>query len=202
MYGVLSQLERQPFDYSEAYVYAYDRFDCSLLSRIRFENVVHAIGRKPTSVLDVGYANGAFLKECIAQGVMAYGLDVAPPDPPIPAVRVSHLRGFYDVITFFDSLEHMDDIGVVKDLDCNYVVISLPCLKDHDYTDAWFDSWKHRKPNEHLWFFTPTTLRSFMAKMGYACIGLSNVEDVVRKPTEPGWNILTGVFQKLPKTDA
>lgn len=195
-YGVLHQIERQPFNYNADYVNAYDELECDNLSKLRFDTIAQTIGRKPQTVLDVGYANGAFLKYANGQGVFTYGLDVTPVDPPVPTVRVSSFKGFYDVITLFDSLEHLDDIGFVRDLDCGYVVISVPCCKDSDFTPEWFTSWKHRKPNEHLWFFTPATLRQFMTRMGYETIGLSNVEDAMRTPVEDAWNIVTGIFRK------
>jgi hypothetical protein len=43
----------------------------------------------------------------------------------------------------------MEDIEFVKDLKCHYVCISLPWC--HYFSDEWFETWKHRKPNEHLW---------------------------------------------------
>ena len=58
---------------------------------------------------------------------------------------------FYDIITFYDSLEHFEEIEFVKKLKCNYICISVPNC--HYKNDEWFRNWKHRKPNEHLWHF-------------------------------------------------
>ena len=77
-------------------------------------------------------------------------------------------ENFYDIITFFDSLEHFEDIEFVKDLKCSAICISVPYCYYKD--DAWFEEWKHRRPNEHLWHFDKNSLENFMRRMGFVLI--------------------------------
>ena len=49
--------------------------------------------------------------------------------------------------------------------------------------DEWFESWKHRKPDEHLWHFNRDSLNKFMERMGYVMISSTNIEDTIRKNT-------------------
>ena len=104
------------------------------------------------------------------------------------------MKGSYEVITFFDSLEHMENIEFVKDLNVKYACISVPDC--HYFSDEWFDTWKHRKPDEHLWHFNETSLKKFMDRMGYGVINTCNVEDVTRENGQDYTNILTGIFKK------
>ena len=67
----------------------------------------------------------------------------------------------------------------LKDLNCNYICISLPWC--HYFDDDWFDNWKHRKPDEHLWHFDEKSLQKFMTRMGYETINICNLEDVTRQ---------------------
>jgi hypothetical protein len=150
----------------------------------------------PKSILDVGYGNGSFLKAC--QNIIhnCYGFDIS--DYPIPD-KVSRVEDIYsshyDVVTFFDSLEHFDDIYEIKKLQCNYVMISVPWC--HYLSDDWFQSWKHRRPNEHLWHFNDDSITNFFNELGYERIYCSNVEDTIRKdPNINIENILTCIFKK------
>ena len=99
-----------------------------------------------------------------------------------------------DVITFFDVLEHFEDPYMIKDLNAKYVILSFPWC--HYISDEWFENWKHRKPNEHLWHFNKESLVNFMSEVGYDVINVTNVEDIIRKNNLEYSNILTGVFKK------
>ena len=62
----------------------------------------------------------------------------------------------------------------------------------------WFEKWKHRRPDEHLWHFDKDSLVNFMERMGYIMVSCSNLEDTIRKnPHQEETNILTCVFKKL-----
>ena len=100
-----------------------------------------------------------------------------------------------EVITFFDSLEHFSNIEFVKELKCTYVVISLPwCTGGLD--DQWFESWKHRKPDEHLYHFNEHSLEQFMDRQGYNMLNYCNLEDSIRQDATLVPNILTACFKK------
>ena len=75
-------------------------------------------------------------------------------------------------------------------------LISVPNC--HYTNDGWFENWKHRRPDEHLWHFNKKSLDKFMERMGYVMISSTNLEDTIRKNNDQEEkNILTCVFKKL-----
>jgi len=163
---------------------------------LRLGNIIGSLRRVPTSILDVGYGDGSFLKVCSNIIPECYGYDISTYPIPEGCKQVkSFLDESYDVITFFDSLEHFEDIDFVRDLKCNAVCISVPHC--HYKNDEWFKNWKHRRPNEHLWHFDKPSLKTFMHRMGYELVSYSNVEDTIRKNNKEESNILTCIFKKV-----
>ena len=104
----------------------------------------------------------------------------------------------YDVVTFFDSLEHFDDINWISNINCDYIVISVPyCHYLDTMDDKDLINWKHLKPNEHLYHFNIKSLISHFSVNGYEPISMSNIEDSIRKSSDGRQNIITGVFCKM-----
>lgn len=196
--GVVEQIERKPFDYSSSYIHAYDKLECKKMSQLRFNNIVNSIGYIPHSTLDYGYGNGAFLKYALDQDVKCYGYDVT--GEPLPKGCEPTIEGleYVECICLYDSLEHTDDIQVtINNLPKHkYIIITVPCLRQ-DYNEEWFSKWRHAKPNEHLFHFTPSALINFMFDNNYAIVSLNHCEDAIRKPTDEHPNITTGVFRKI-----
>jgi primosomal protein N'' len=92
-------------------------------------------------------------------------------------------------------LEHFDNIYEIKNLKTKYVLISVP--ECHHPSDKWFEEWKHRRPDEHLWHFDKNALQNFFAEIGYEMVAISNIEDAIRKPVTSLSNILTCLFRKI-----
>ncbi len=164
------------------------------ISGIRLGYLIATLGYWPQSILDVGYGNGDFLKVC--KGVIdSYGNDVSGYPVPEGVTYTDNIfNKHYDVISFFDVLEHFNEIDFVKDLDCNYVYISLPWC--HNFNDEWFMNWKHRRPDEHLWHFNEKSIENFFNEMGYDMVDYSNIEDLIRTTEHEYPNILTCIFKK------
>jgi hypothetical protein len=197
-YGVIHQQSRQPFVYDKNYI---DTSYGNLvqltdeMAYLRLGYIIGAIGRVPQSILDVGYGTGDFLKVCTRIVNQSAGHDLFRDLLPAGCEFVEDITAqHYDVITFFDSLEHYPDIDFVQKLNCNYAVVSLPWC--HNTSDAWFDTWKHRKPDEHLHHFNLDSLTQFMKSQGFTMISYSNVEDIIRTTKDGLPNILTAVFEK------
>ena len=198
--GVIEQVVKNPYNYDKEYSDSrYSVFmDRRSILNLRLGYIIGSIGKVPKSLLDVGYGNGDFLKECSKAIDELYGNDIEPAYP-LPD-NISFVKDItkieVDVITFFDSLEHFHDIEFVKDLKCKYVVISLPwCYQGSN--DEWFNSWKHRKPNEHIYHFNETSLQTFMHRQGYKLLNYCNIEDCIRVDRNLSPNILTGCFKKI-----
>ena len=200
--GAIYQKDKKSVKYDEDYVKRTGSNSNNIndeksyrMSYLRLGNVIGGIGRVPSSILDVGYGLGHFLEVCTTIIPKCYGNDIGTDVIPEGCTRVDSIFGaHYDVITFFDSIEHFEDIDFVKELDCNYVCISVPNC--HYFDDEWFANWKHRKYGEHLWHFNENSLTKFMNRMGYSLVSYSNVEDVIRQNFKEETNILTGIFKK------
>uniref|UniRef100_A0A6C0B6V6 NAD-dependent epimerase/dehydratase domain-containing protein n=1 Tax=viral metagenome TaxID=1070528 RepID=A0A6C0B6V6_9ZZZZ len=198
--GVIRQINVNKINYDFEYCNDYNKYSEKSIqfSYLRLGVLLGALSETPESILDVGYGNGDFLK--VASGVIknCYGTDIS--DYPIPdkckKVDLFEKR-HYDVVCFFDSLEHFDDIYVINQLDCDYVFISVPWC--HNFSPEWFEQWHHKKENEHLWHFNKDALINFFNEIQYKCIYSSNFEDTIRQNPKSKYhpNILTCLFKKI-----
>ena len=199
-FGVIHQLNPNPFVYDKEYVDI--RYGESLkdkirqMSYLRYAYLIGIIKTVPTSILDVGYGDGDFLKVCSQSIINCFGNDLFDDHIPDKCTFVNNFENSYDVITFFDSLEHFSDINFVKKLKCNHIMISVPwCVSS--VVDDNFINWKHRRPNEHLHHFDNVSLNNFMEDCGYTMLEYSNIEDMIRIPENLfAPNILTAIFEK------
>lgn len=197
--GVIHQINHKPFVYSNEYIQHYQvmRELTDQMAHLRLGYILGVLNYAPASILDVGFGNGAFLSAAMKICSDVSGYDVMEnPCLPDGCTRATDLFDrSYDLITFFDSLEHCEDLSFVQDLDCNYIAISVPWC--HYVNDGWFQTWKHRKPDEHLHHFNDQSLINFMKENGFQYIAHSNIEDAIRKPVDDLPNILTAIFEKI-----
>lgn len=191
---IINEIKKYDFDYVDARYNSYGD-QCEMISFLRYGFLIGAIQDEPNSILDVGYGNGSFLKICKDKIKNCYGNDIS--GYPLPQ-NVSFIqditKNYYDVISFFDVLEHFDDINIINKLKCKYLYISVP--ECHFISKEWFWDWKHRRPDEHLWHFNKSSITSFFKTNGFTLVSCSNVEDIIRKPYGNISNILSCVFKK------
>ena len=155
-FGVLHQISYSPIVYDRSYslkAYAHIQHKCKLMSHMRWEYICKHLSFKPVQILDVGFGLGNFLDVCAQHGAITYGHDLTRDHLPAHTKWVSDpTQGEYDLITFFDSLEHMPSLEFLKQIRTKAICISVPwCHQPHEST--WLQSWKHFKPNEHLHYF-------------------------------------------------
>lgn len=196
--GIIQQLDYQVKSYDQEYVdVRYNTYGelNNYMSHLRLGFIVGSIGKVPDSILDVGYGNGSFLKTCSNIIPNCFGHDVSNVKVDQVEIVDNIFDRHYEVITFFDSLEHFEDIYILDKLNCDYICISVPWC--HNFDEEWFMNWKHRRPNEHLWHFNEDSLKTFVEKQGFIQLNSTNVEDVIRKNNETYSNILTSVFKKV-----
>lgn len=198
--GICRHVNPQPFKYDAAYIEkAYNNLGAARtnMAHLRLGFLLGALDGVPTRLLDVGYGNGDFLRAAASAIPVVKGYDVPPAYPiaPIETVGCIHEESF-DVVCFFDVLEHFPDPHEIKALKTRYVYVSLPFFHP-ELGLEWFSGWKHRKPSEHLWHFSSQGLKNFFREIGYKPVRLSTVEDTIRKNNEQSKpNILTGIFEK------
>ncbi len=174
--GVIYQVDRKPYIYdisytANSYGTAERNRRSSEMSHLRFGYVCGSIGRIPTSLLDVGYGSGDFLRVAKMMVADSCGNDIPPVFPleGIQLIEDIYSRDF-DVVTFFDCLEHFENPYVIEKLRTNFVCVTMPWC---NYTsDDWFEGWKHRKPNEHLWHFNDESLTKFFDSIGFDMVNV------------------------------
>lgn len=196
--GVICQIRTNPIKYTPEYSIAYDRYGemSNYMSHLRLGYIIGSILHIPESILDVGYGNGSFLKTCSKLISKCYGNDISGYGIPENCVFVNDIKSqFFEVITFFDSLEHFQSIEFLSELKCKYICISVPWC--HYHNDEWFRDWKHRRPDEHLFHFNEISLTKFMKRMGFQIISYTNIEDTIRIQKNGESNILTAIFEKI-----
>ena len=196
-FGIIHQIEKKPYSFD----YGKERDNYGekshYLSHLRLGYIMGAIPgiEHYKSILDVGYGNGDFLRAAQRHFEVVGGMDIVWDYLPFGCVKQESITDtYYDIITFFDALEHFDDINVISELRCKYIVISLPNCKSKDVN--WFMNWKHRKPDEHLHHFDELAMYKFLNARGFRVIKSGYMEDVIRKGAEPK-NILTVIAERI-----
>lgn len=193
--GVIAQIERVPYLYDNSYIdNRYSTFsDRSNIANLRLGYIVGSLGHIPSSLLDVGYGDSTFVDIAIKSIPIVYAYDLPTNTTTTLGLRTNVLNIPVEVVTFFDSLEHFEAIDFVSTLHAKYIVISLPCC-NYPNNNEWFESWKHRKPNEHLFHFNAESLTTFMLRMGYTNLNHTYIEDSIRVDPNNKPNILTSCF--------
>lgn len=206
--GVIEQINPEPYVYDRNYIRArYETYPVetqAAVAHLRLGLIIGTTGEHLAHrrILDWGYGNGAFLKAAREWcGFIPFGHEIN--EWPIPKGCISctsPLRESWDVVTFFDVLEHIPNAPeVIANLCTEWLVISLPWCPYSPLMDnrIAFLKWKHRRPNEHLWHFSSPALYNFLEERGFKVTYLSNPEDVVRTGSGLGPNILTVVAKKV-----
>ena len=197
--GVIKQIIVNKIDYNHDYSNKYNGYGekGNYLSYLRLGVLLGVLQKTPARLVDVGYGNGDFLKACTGTVRELFGCDLS--EYPVPEgskkIALSDISNV-DVTCFFDSLEHFDDITVVKNIDTKYIFISVPWC--HNPSVEWFKNWYHRRENEHLYHFNDVSIVKFFDECGYDCIYKGCFEDIIRKNASvaPLSNILSCVFCK------
>lgn len=197
--GVIQQIYIEKINYDIDYIEKrYNTYSSTpLMSHLRLGYLLGTLNYTPSKILDVGYGNGDFLKVASKIIPNCYGNDIEPAYPLSNNIKfVSDIYSEeFDVVCFFDSLEHFDDIYEIKKLKTKYIYISVPWC--HYVDTEWFKNWKHRRENEHLWHFNLHSLKNFMKSINFDYIAHSNIEDIIRKSDHQLPNILTALFKKV-----
>lgn len=143
-------------------------------------------------LLDVGYGNGSFVKAATKSGFDAYGNDVHGADY---GVREKSLTGheLWDVVTFFDSMEHLPDLMPVRHLAkrAKLILVSFP-NRPKDFPANL--EWKHYRPGEHLHYFSVCSLSWLLKNHEPQCV--SSFEDAIRGTRNEEANITSVIFHK------
>lgn len=189
--------------YDEKYITDY--FEHNSLRQMSLLRAGYVIGSCPDvtdkSIVDIGYGSGDFLRVMKKNGWKIFGCDVHQLDLGIERVSLMDaLTLRYNVVSFFDSLEHFNNFDLIKKINSRYIVVSVPCTPN-DFFNLYVNDrkkWKHYKPGEHLHYFTPKSIQKLFSN--YKLINTSNIEDIIRGPggVDSNYiNIQTYVFKRM-----
>jgi hypothetical protein len=189
--------------YDEEYIrQRYDRYaTTALMTYLRVGYVVGVI-RAFQSLLDIGYGNGDFLgawKNWRGWNIETWGLDISGYPVPEGTVRLdwNDIGGrCWDVVTMFDSLEHIPDLGFVAKLRARWLVVTAPWCHYERLGVDWFSTWKHRRPGEHLHHFGLMQMVRWLGSLGFRFVTYQSLEDGIRQPCNGNENTFTAVFEK------
>lgn len=186
------QFNVQPFKYGGEYATAYNQRPAIEMSWVRIAHLFRFA--RTGKILDIGYGNGEFIRQALKAGYQAFGYDTHSDATDLPVVKDT--SGRWDIVTFFDSWEHIEDIGFIDQIDAGLFVVTVPNLPPLA-DEAFIRIWKHYKPNEHLHYFTRDSILRFLSRHGYTLLDVSDIEDVIRKPSGgPFSNTLTYTFKR------
>lgn len=165
--------------YDAAYLETFRRYAGSRVEKALNTGRVGMLERyaaRGAAVLDIGVGSGAFLDAAAAAGFRPSGFDINP-----RAVAMLRDGGRYaadarafDVVTFWDSIEHMEAPDVIlKRIQRDAIVlVAIPVFDDL----ARIRESRHYKPGEHLLYFTPDGFIHWMALRGFRLLERSDHE--------------------------
>jgi hypothetical protein len=126
-------------------------------------------------LLDFGCGAGTFVKHRKNQKISypkTYAYD------PYFNVDHSFVEDEIDIVTFWDSLEHMGRLSIIPLLNAEHIFLCLPIIDDvQDIT-----VWKHFVPHEHLWYFSTQALHKLFSAWKYEMIVRASIEGHLRSP--------------------
>ena len=162
---------RPPMDYSGPYFEKYQALDDTpmgaALTKARVDMVRRHTDLPP---VDIGIGGGRFVLES-----GGFGYDVN--DEAVCWLRDKGLlhdiyRDHAEVITCWDSLEHIPEPDELLERVGEWVFVSMPVyLSQWDCLRS-----KHFKPGEHLWYWTQNGLVRWFAARGFGCVEINEVE--------------------------
>lgn len=197
--GVIHQVNPKPFVYDAEYSGIYDsesyRRESDLLQMVRLSFATACHGRPIKSLIDVGFGNGAFLNTAKRTIEATSGMDVTGVLVPEGCFQTESLFPV-DCVTFFDVIEHIHDLSFIRYIPAETVIISLPYCHYHTAGKDWFDTWHHKKSNEHVHHVDLNSLTRMMYCYDWKRVAWSNLEDMVRRPRDHRQNILSAGFKR------
>ena len=171
-----ADLKVSSFSYSDDYFLHYKLYVKTQRSndicQARWTFIASHVALVDKNLLDYGCGVGTFGKWWKEDYPKIYGYD--------PYFRPDHsfLDVDIDIITLWDSLEHMSRLEILPLIGAKYIFISMPIIDDVKC----IATWKHFVPNEHLWYFTTKALIRLFRKWGYELTETSDFESLLRSP--------------------
>jgi len=171
-----------PFRYNRDYYERYLSYDNTPLGRaitkfrVNIVNKLISYRHRTTYLLDVGCGTGHFLKELQRRTpIKSHGID-----PSTDSIRWLHEHGMtstrtrYNVLTFWDSLQHISDPWrLFEEYRPKHVAVSIPIYKSKEQIRNHIKF----KPDQYKWYFTRRGFIDWMDSYGYGMVDSYRDED-------------------------
>lgn len=169
-----------PVPYDTEYFNKYKQYEGSDIARAlnngRCAMLLRHV-KEGSRVLDIGAGCGTFVMEAQTWGFDAYGFDInqATVEFLKNKNRFAAEPGEFDAVTFWDSLEHIENPMEVlcKIAYGAIVLVAIPVFSDlRRIRES-----KHYRPGEHLYYFTEFGFVGWMQQQGFLIIDRSDHEN-------------------------
>lgn len=139
------------------------------------------------NLVDVGIGSGQFVT---ASGMLGYDVNPAGVEWLNQRNRFADMYiGQYDAMTFWDSLEHIDDMSAAVQHIERFAFVSIPVFSGYEDVLAS----KHFRPDEHIHYFTVAGLIRWFDEQGFNCREYNQIESDIGRE-----GIGTFVFERKP----
>ena len=181
--------------YDRSYEIRYSRYAKTVrghnIQNLRYDTILRHIPNNVSSyrLLDFGCGVGNFLERINnGGGIKAKGFDV---NPYSKHSDIEVLFGGYDIVTFWDSLEHLNNPRqVILGLGPEYLFICTPSVDDWDGELRDLTSWRHYMPSEHCHYFGEKSLTKLLLSCDYKVLEV-NYNESKERNSGGDRNILT-----------
>lgn len=161
---------------------------------------------KISTCLDIGCASGDFLQLMTREGAIGYGVELSPHAAKLARNKNLviynkkfediHFQDHFELITLFDVIEHVESptlfmkkVYSLLNPD-GLVVITTPNLKKFNLDGSqWLG---FTSSHEHLYFFTPETIKRLLAQSGFILLKIETYDDYCYPA------LITRYIKKLP----
>ena len=180
-YGFWKQVGPSDFDYTQEYVEA--QSTNPEMVHLRLGWITAALGYatvREARFIDIGAGNRMFEKVAkpLVRAVTSYDV-----------VGNSISKGYlmqekWDIAIFADVIEHESDLEFLLDVPWKHAYVSFP---ETPLTATWEElkTWRHFKPDEHVWMLNRTGMLEFVQSHGVEVLQMGNPEDLIRKRENP-----------------
>lgn len=145
------------------------------ITRGRVELVRRHIHRSD-GIIDVGIGCGSFIEAARLAGLNACGTDVSRLGLEwleVRGLRRDPMRTPADVLTFWDSIEHIPTAAELLTRTRSFVFVSLPIVPGDGPPPL---DWKHLRRDEHCWYWTRAGLIAWMAAQRFELLEETDFE--------------------------
>jgi hypothetical protein len=193
-YGMMRQLNPKKFDYSKKYLDKQSTNENMSWLRIGYlSNVISYECLRDSKVIELGPGTGMFFDILQPYVRTIDGYDIV--ESKYSTVTLEDVRSTkWDLLCAFDVLEHFEEIDDLWKIDFKWGYFSMPCPPTSGITATW----KHLKPNEHIWHIKPTSFKFWAEDHGYSVVASGSPEDLIRNRwDEKERNINSFIIKRL-----